>query len=472
MADNRVQLPPQAIEAEMAVLGSMMIERDAVEKAVDALNDRDFYQESHRKIFAALRDLYLRGDGVDLVTAGEELRKSKQLDAVGGMQYLTDVIHKVATAAHVDYYARLVKEKAILRELINACTNTITECYSEAREPNEILDQAQAGVLKVAERQTMHNVVEAKDLAHEVIEQIEIAHKRKEAVTGIASGLKALDNMTSGFQKSDLILLAARPSQGKTALAMNIAANIVLADKPMPVLVFSMEMSRHAIMQRFIAAEARVNLRNIKDGFFPREKWTDLTNAAARFSDAPLFVVDTPGLSVLGVRSLARQVAAEQRRKGKELGAIVIDYLQLMRGSSFRSESRQQEVSEISRGLKFLARDLNLPVIALSQLSRRTEEKGRTDARPQLSDLRESGALEQDADLVMFIYREAYYKPNDPSVDDSKAEVIIAKQRQGPTGIAEVKFLRSYTKFTNAATDSGSQEPEPTEFEETQTSFG
>jgi replicative DNA helicase len=388
------------------------------------------------------------------------------------MQYLTDVIHKVATAAHVDYYARLVKEKAILRELINACTSTITDAYAEAREPGEILDHAQAAVLKVAERQTMHNVVEAKDLAHEVIEQIEIAHKRKEAVTGISSGLKSLDNMTSGFQKSDLILLAARPSQGKTALAMNIAANIVLADKPAPVLVFSMEMSRHAIMQRFIAAEARVNLRNIKDGFFPREKWTDLTNAAARFSDAPLFVVDTPGLSVLGVRSLARQVAAEQRRKGKELGAIVIDYLQLMRGSSFKTESRQQEVSEISRGLKFLARDLNVPVIALSQLSRRTEEKGRADARPQLTDLRETGALEQDADLVMFIYRESYYKPNDPSVDDTKAEIIIAKQRQGPTGIAEVKFLRSYTKFVNAAVDSGSQEPEPTEFEETQTSFG
>lgn len=465
MAKDPARLPPQALEAEMAVLGSMLIERDAVEKAVDALDEKDFYQDSHRRIFAALRGLFSRGDAVDVVTAGEELRKLKQLDEVGGMQALTELVHKVSTAAHVEYYARLVKEKSILRELINTATGVVTSCYAEAKEPAQLLDEAQAAILKVSERQTLHGVVQAKDLAHEVIEKIELAHNRKERVTGVPSGLKLFDEMTTGFQRSDLILIAARPSQGKTALAMNIAANVVLADKPKPVLVFSMEMSRHAIMERFIASEARVNLQQVRTGFFPRNRWTDLTNAAARISEAPLYVADSPGLSVLTIRSRSRQLDSELKRKGQELGLIIIDYLQLIRGTSFRMESRQQEVSEISRGLKFLARDLNIPVIALSQLSRRPEEKGRADGRPQLSDLRESGALEQDADLVAFIYRESYYKPNDPSLDN-KAEIIIAKQRQGPTGTVKVSFIRDHTRFGNATDDA-----EPAEVEETQTSF-
>jgi replicative DNA helicase len=386
------------------------------------------------------------------------------------MSQLTELVHKVATAAHVEYYARLVKDKSLLRDLINTATSIVSGCYSSGKETSELLDQAQANILKVAERQNLHNVIEARELAHEVIEQIELAHKRKAAITGVASGLRDLDRITTGFQKSDLILLAARPSQGKTALCLNIAANIALhPSDPKSVLIFSMEMSRHAIMQRFIAAEAGVDLRNVKTGFFPRERWTDLTNAAARFSESPLFINDTPGLSVLTVRSLARQVAVEQRRKGKELGIIIIDYLQLMRGSSYRSENRQQEVSEISRGLKFLARDLNVPVIALSQLSRRPEDKGRGDGRPQLSDLRESGALEQDADLVMFIYRESYYKRDDPTVDQNKAEIIISKQRQGPTGTVELKFLPQFTKFVD-----GTIESEPGEgavIEDAQTTF-
>ncbi|MBI4375298.1 MAG: replicative DNA helicase, partial [Elusimicrobia bacterium] len=392
MANNPVQVPPQALEAEMAVLGSMLIERDAVEKAVDILEEKDFYQESHRKIFRVLRDLGTRGDAVDIITAGAELRKLKLLDDVGGMEGLSNLVHNVATAAHVEYYARIVRQKAILRELIQRATEIVTACYHEAKEPSQILDEAQASVMKVAERQTLRGVVEAKDLAHEVIEQIELAHNRKQAVTGVSSGLKEFDRLTTGFQRSDLILIAARPSQGKTALALNIAANVVLADEPKSVVVFSMEMSKHAIMERFIASEARVNLQQVRNGFFPRHRWTDLTNSAARLSEAPLYIVDEPGLSVLGIRSISRQLAADLRRKGKELGLIVIDYLQLIRGS-VRTENRQQEVSEISRSLKFLARDLNLPVIALSQLSRRPEDKGRADGRPQLSDLRESGAL-------------------------------------------------------------------------------
>ena len=317
MSSNPVHLPPQSLEAEMAVLGSMMIERDAVEKAVDALDERDFYQDAHRKIYRALRDLYMKGDGVDLVTAGEELRRQKQLEEIGGMPYLSDLIHKVATAAHVDYYAKLVREKAILREMISAATNIVANCYGESKEPVQLLDEAQASIMRVAERQSMHGVVEAKDLAHEVIEQIELAHNRKQPVTGISSGLKDFDRLTSGFQKSDLVLIAARPSQGKTALALNIAANVVLADNPVPVLVFSMEMSKHAIMERFIASEARVNLQQVRNGFFPRNRWTDLTNSAARFSEAPLYRGHARAFGAVGAldrAAIGRRSAAKGKR--------------------------------------------------------------------------------------------------------------------------------------------------------------
>ncbi|MHB2027062.1 MAG: replicative DNA helicase [Elusimicrobiota bacterium] len=447
---SSVQVPPQALEAEKAVLGAMLLTRDAVEKTLDVLDSRDFYQESHRVIYQAVRGLYDRGQAVDVVTVGEELRRMKALDEIGGMETLTGMVNSVATAAHVDHYARIVRDKSVLRELISTATAVVTSCYQEEKEPSVILDQAQADILKVAEKQVLHGVLDVKKLAHEAIEQIEAAYKRREAVIGVPSGLKDLDRITSGFQKSDLILLAARPSQGKTALALNIAANAALNPKSsVPVLFFSMEMSGAALMLRLIASEARINLQQLRTGFLARERWTALTGAAAKFSDAPLRIVDIPGLSVTAVRSIARQNAVDWRRQGKEMGLIVIDYLQLMRGSSFRSENRQQEVSEISRGLKFLARDLNVPVIALSQLSRRPEEKGRADGRPQLSDLRESGALEQDADLVAFIYRESYYKRDDPSVDDKKAEIIVAKHRQGPTGSADVLFLRDYTRFEN-----------------------
>jgi len=456
------------VEAEMAVLGSMLIERDAAERALDILADRDFYQDSHRRVFRAMADLAGRSSAVDYVTVGEELRKLKQLDEVGGMGYLSELMHKVATAAHVEHYARIVKDKSILRELITTATGVVAACYKEEKPPAEILDEAQADVLRVSQRQPLQGVVEAKDLAHEVLDQIEAAHKAKRAVTGISSGLKALDKLTTGFQKSDLILIAARPSQGKTALALNVASHVVLEEK-LPVLFFSLEMSRHAIMQRLIASEARVNLMDIRTGYFPAKYWTNLTNATARFSDSALHVVDSPNLSVLTARSIARQLASKLRRENRELALIVIDYLQLMRGGG-RVESRQQEVSEISRGLKFLARDLNVPVIALSQLSRRPEEKGRADTKPMLSDLRESGALEQDADLVAFIYRESYYKQNDPTLE-RKAEIIVAKQRQGPVGTVEVAFDRRITRFDNATLDEAPSDAPAVQSEETQTTF-
>jgi replicative DNA helicase len=463
MAQNP-STPPQALEAEMAVLGSMLIEREAAEKALDALHETDFYLDSHRRIFRALHALFTAGQAIDIVTVCEELRRKSELDAIGGGAFLAELIHKVTTAAHVEYYARLVKEKAILRDLIAVATGVVTACYNQEKEPKIILDEAQGSILKVSERQILSGVIEMKDLVHEVVDQIERAHHSKQEVTGIATGLRAFDKMTTGFQKSDLILIAARPSQGKTALALNMVAHAVL-EKNLPVLFFSLEMNRHAIMQRFIASEAKVNLKDIRTGYFKRDRWQDLTGAAARFSEAPLFINDNPGMTVMSVRTISRQLMTRLRQEKKELGMVVIDYLQLLRGGGGRGENRQQEVSEISRGLKQLARELNLPVIALSQLSRASEDKTRLDNRPKLSDLRESGSLEQDADVVAMIHREGYYKPNDPTLEN-KAEIIIAKQRQGPTGSVPVTFLRSITRFVDETNTE-----EPVAFEETQTQF-
>jgi len=449
----------------MAVLGSMLIEREASEKALDLLHETDFYLDAHKRIFRSIYALFGAGQAIDGVTVSEELRKKSELDGVGGGAYLAELINKVTTAAHVEYYGRLVKEKAILRDLIAAATGVVTACYTQEKDPKQILDEAQGAILKVSERQTLQGVVEMKDLVHEVVDQIERAHHSKQEVTGIPTGLRAFDKMTTGFQKSDLILIAARPSQGKTAIALNMVAHAVL-EKSLPVLFFSLEMNRHAIMQRFIASEAKVNLKDIRTGYFKRDRWQDLTGAAARFSEAPLFINDNPGMTVFNVRAISRQLMTRLRQEKKELGMVVIDYLQLLRsGVGGRNENRQQEVSEISRGLKQLARELNVPVIALSQLSRASEDKSRLDNRPKLSDLRESGSLEQDADVVAMIHREGYYKPNDPTLEN-KAEIIIAKQRQGPTGSVPVTFLRSITRFV----DETSTE-EPVAFEETQTQF-
>ncbi len=463
MAQNP-STPPQALEAEMAVLGSMLIEKEAAEKAFDLLHETDFYLDAHKRIFRALHALFSAGQAIDVVTVSEELRKKSELDGVGGGAFLAELIHKVTTAAHVEYYGKLVKEKAILRELIAAATGVVTACYTQEKDPKAILDEAQSSILKVSERQTLQGVIEMKGLVQEVVDQIERAHHNKQEVTGIPTGLRAFDKMTTGFQKSDLILIAARPSQGKTALALNMAAHAVL-EKNLPVLFFSLEMNRHAIMQRFIASEAKVNLKDIRTGYFKRDRWQDLTGAAARFAEAPLFINDYPGTTVFSVRATSRQLMTRLRQEKKELGMVVIDYLQLLRGGGGRNENRQQEVSEISRGLKQLARELNVPVIALSQLSRASEDKTRLDNRPKLSDLRESGSLEQDADVVAMIHREGYYKTNDPTLEN-KAEIIIAKQRQGPTGSVPVTFLRSITRFVDETNTE-----EPVAFEETQTQF-
>lgn len=449
----------------MAVLGSCLIEKEAAERALDVLTDKDFYQESHRRLFRAVQDLAHRGQPIDVVTLGEELRRVQALDEVGGMAALTDLTHRVATAAHIEHYARLVKEKSVLRELIKTSTEVVSACYAEEKEASQLLDEAQRRILQVSEKQNLSGVIEARDLVHEVIEQMEQAHRNKEAVTGVPTGLTIVDKETTGLQKSDLILIAARPGQGKTSLALNIAANVTLAARePKPLLFFSLEMNRHAIMQRLFSSEAGVNLRDVRTGFFPRNKWADLTNTGARLEKAPLYIVDNPGMTVVGIRSASRRLAAELKSQGRELGMVMVDYLQLIRGSG-RVENRQQEVSEISRGLKFLARDLDVPVVALAQLSRRSEEKGRGDDLPQLSHLRESGALEQDADLILFIHRESQYKRNDPTLEN-KAKIIIAKNRQGPTGVIDVAFIGELTKFGNETMDQA-----PGDLQEAQAQF-
>jgi replicative DNA helicase len=469
MSSDNLQVPPQAIEAEKAVLGSMLIEGDAVERGIEILDEKKFYKDSHRKVFGAILNLYQRSQAADIVTVGEELRKLKQIGEVGGTAYLKELISHVSTAAHVEHYAKIVRDKAILRDLIRVSTKAIEECYGEVKLPNELLDEVQGKILSVAQMQSSDSFANVKDLTHEVVDMIERQREKKDEVTGVATGLTDIDKQTAGLQRGDLIILAARPSQGKTALALNMVEHAVLHPKnPVPTAVFSLEMSKHAIMTRFIATRARADLHKVRNGFFERSRWADLTNAAQAFSESDLYIDDTSILSVLELRTRARRLSTELRSKGKELGLVVVDYLQLMRGSSSRSESRQQEVSDISRGLKGLARDLNVPVLALSQLSRRTEDKGRSDARPQLSDLRDSGALEQDADVVAFIYRESYYKPHETDEEfKRKAEVIIAKQRNGPTGIVELVFNRNITRFDNKTFI-----PEPDEgIEEAQVSF-
>ncbi|MBI5596793.1 MAG: replicative DNA helicase [Elusimicrobia bacterium] len=465
MADL-LQLPPQALEAEMAVLGSMMIEAEAVDRALEYLEESDFYKDSHRKVFHAAAELHGANQAVDIVTVSDHLRAQKLLGEVGGPQFLKELVDKVSTAAHVEHYAHIVREKSVLRELIRTATEVVGQAYREEMPSNKLLDEAQSRILAVAQRSAVTGFVAAKDLAHQVINDIEALHQRKGEVTGVPTGLKKFDRMTAGFQKGDLILIAARPSQGKTALALNVMAHVVLhAKTPVPTAFFSLEMSKNAIMTRLIASEARVNLHEARNGFFRRDRWTDLTNAASRLSEAPLFIDDSAALSILDVRSRARRLQMELNSRGQQLGLIMIDYLQLMRGPNRRVESRQQEVSEISRGLKHLARDMNIPVVALSQLNRRTEDKGRTDNKPQLSDLRESGSLEQDADVVGLIHREGYYNRSDPSVERN-AELIIAKQRNGPVGTCELTFISELARFENKELGE-----DPEEAEETQVSF-
>lgn len=447
MADKADRIPPQALEAEMAVLGAMLIEKEAVMKALDVLHTGDFYKNSHKNIFRVAQNLYVENQPVDTITVAAQLKRENLLDEVGGAAYLTQLVNAVATAANVEHYAGIVREKSILRSLITLGSDIVTEALSEKRTAEEILDKAEAGIFKVSEEGASKSFTPLSELVHPMLENIERLHANKKDVPGLRTGFDDFDKMTAGLQPAELIIIAGRPSMGKTAFGLNIVENVAMQEKK-AVAMFSLEMSKEALMLRLLCSAAQVDAHKTRQGFIAGQNWSKLTTVASKLAEAPIYIDDSSSLSVMELRTKARRLATELKVQKKELSLIVIDYIQMMRGVG-RMESRQQEMAEISRSLKGLARDLNVPVIALSQLSRKPEEKGR-EGKPQLSDLRESGALEQDADVVGFIYRESYYRRDDPDLE-RKATLILAKQRNGPTGDVDLTFIREFTRFENAA---------------------
>lgn len=430
------KIPPQNIEAEQSVLGGILIENEAINRVVEILAPEDFYRESHRKIYHALIELSERDEPADLITTTNELRKKGELEAVGGASYLAYLIDSVPSAANIEYYARIVKEKAILRKLIETSTEIITQSYEDRTDVEAFLDEAEKAIFEISEKRVKPSFFPIKEIVKESFKTIEQLYKKKELVTGVPSGFKELDRLTAGFQPSDLIIVAGRPSMGKTAFCLNIAQYAAIEGR-IPVAIFSLEMSKEQLVLRMLCSEAQVEGTRLRTGYLAESDWPKLTMAAGTLSDAPIFIDDTAALSVLELRAKARRLKSEHG-----LGMIIIDYLQLMKGRG-KAESRQQEISEISRSLKALAKELNVPVIAVSQLSRKTEE--RTGNRPQLSDLRESGAIEQDADLILFLFREEVYHRTEEN--RGKAEVIIGKQRNGPIGKVDLAFLDKYTSF-------------------------
>lgn len=436
------RIPPHNLEAERAVLGSILLERESLPRALEVLRPADFYKEGHRKIFEAMIALFDRTEPVDHLTLAAELKRRGEMEEVGGMAALAAMIDEASTAAHLSAYATIVRKRALLRELIRVATEVIGLSYEGAEDVDRLLDEAERRIFALSERRIQGTPVAARLILKDTFEHIERLYERKEHVTGLATGFPKLDEMTSGFQAGDFIIVAGRPSMGKTAFATNIAKYAAVEQRKR-VLVLSLEMSAIQLMQRLLCAEARVDAHRVRTGYLDPRDWTRLTHAAGRLSDAPLYIDEAPGLTVLEARAKARRMMAEHG-----LDLIVIDYLQLMSGRN--PENRQQEISEISRSLKALAKELNIPVLALSQLSRAVEARQGKDYRPQLSDLRESGALEQDADLIMFVYRAERYGLQSEK-GEKVAEIIVGKQRNGPTGSVDLTFISEYASFENLA---------------------
>src|SRR4051794_13788196 len=437
--------PPYSEDAEQAVLAAMLIDQDAVMRAVEVVDDTMFYAERHRRLFRAMISITERGSVVDPLTLADELSRKAELESAGGKDYIGFLVDAVPTAANVEYHARIVKEKALLRRLIEVSTEIVGEAFRGGQTADELLDLAEQKIFQVAQQRTSEGFSRIKELLWPTMERIEAIHAGGESVTGIASGFNDLDDLTSGFQPSDLIIVAARPSMGKTAFTLNIAQHAAI-EKQKKVAFFSLEMSKESLVQRMLTAEARIDAQKLRKGMLRDDDFPRLARAAGILSSAPVWIDDTPGITLLEMRSKARRLKAEGG-----IGLVIVDYLQLMQGPS-NSESRQQEVSQISRGLKALAKELNVPVVALSQLSRAPEQRTGDNKRPQLSDLRESGAIEQDADLIMFLYRQEFYDgpvDKDGNSLEGKAEVIVGKQRNGPTGIVNLFFQKQFTRFEN-----------------------
>jgi len=424
----------------MAVLGSMLMDEDAISVATELIDKDSFYKDTHRKIFEAIRDLYNANKAVDIITLSDELKRNLTLDEIGGASFLTALVNSVPTAANINHYVSIVKEKYILRTLINSATKIVSICYESEGNVDEVVDSAEKFIFEVSDRKSQGSYLALKEIIKDSIENIDRLYQKKAHVTGIPSGYIDFDSKTSGLQESDLIVIAGRPSMGKSAFALGIAEYAGVVEK-IPIAFFSLEMSKEQLVQRMLCSHARVDAHKVRTGYLSPSDWPRLTAAAGKLSEAPIFIDDSPAISVMELRAKARRLKAHQ-----DIKLIILDYMQLMRGSG-REENRQQEISDISRSLKSLARELNVPIVAISQLSRAVES--RTDHRPQLSDLRESGAIEQDADVVVLILREEYYKPSPDN--EGIAEVIIAKQRNGPVGSMKLSFIKEYTKFENLA---------------------
>lgn len=443
------RLPPQNLEAEMSILGAILLDNDAINRVLEILIPEDFYRESHRKILRAMIELNDRREPSDLVTLSMMLKKNGELEEIGGGAYLATLVDYVPTAAHVAYYCKIVKEKAITRKLISAATEIVTQSYDDQCELEQTLDNAQKVIFDISENKLKPAFFPVSAILKDTIKNIEMLYEKKEHVTGVPTGFIDLDEKTAGLQSGDLLIIAGRPSMGKTAFALNVA-QYAAVDAGTPVAVFSLEMSKEQLVTRLLCAQSKVDASRLRTGHLIEGDWNRLLKGASTLHSSKIFIDDTPAISVLELRAKSRRMKAEHN-----IGLIVIDYLQLMRGRD-GSDSRQQEISEISRSLKALAKELEVPVIALSQLNRGLEN--RTDKRPMMSDLRESGAIEQDADVIMFVYREAVYcekcKNKEMTCDEGherNAEIIIGKQRNGPIGTVNLVFMGEHTKFENLA---------------------
>jgi len=451
MAEKRLQivkdpslhkLPPQNIEAEESILSAVLIDGSTLLDIVEILSPEDFYRTAHQKIFAAITELFAKSEPIDLVTVANNLKEKGQLEEVGGATYLAIMIDTVPLAVNAEHYARIIRDKSSLRKLIAQANIIVNRCFEDRGDVDEVVNFAEKSIFEISENKLKKSFFPVSDLINGNIDTLEERQGSGSMLTGVPSGFTRLDQLTSGFQGSDLIIVAGRPAMGKTSFALNVARNAAV-DANVPVAIFSLEMSKEQLSMRLLTSEARIDSARLRGGFFNEDDWERLTNAAGILEQAPIYIDDSADITAMDIRAKARRLKAD-----KGLGLVIIDYLQLMRGSTSK-ERRDLEISEISRSLKILAKELSVPVLALSQLNRMLEQ--RSDKRPMLSDLRESGALEQDADLVAFIYRDEVYNQDENNPNRGKAEIILGKQRNGPVGTAFLTFLKSYTRFEDLA---------------------
>jgi replicative DNA helicase len=439
--DQMLERPlPNSAESERAILGAIILDNALISQAIEQLRPEDFYVPSHRRIYLAMIALFERGSEINPILIAEELRRDGEIESVGGVTAITNLMHGLPHFANIAHFSKIVRDKSMLRQLVKVCNKVTSEALEEEDEAEVILDHAEQAIFALADERTRQGFAHVKPVADSLLEHVQEMAGRSAMLTGLTTGFNDLDSMTSGLQSSDLIVVAARPSMGKTSFALTLAQNAAIHAQAV-VGIFSLEMSKESLVMRMLSSEGHVDAHRFRSGFLSRDEWARLAGALGTLAETKIFIDDTPGITVLEMRAKARRLAAEQ----KKLDLIIVDYLQLMSGSSRRVESRQQEVSQISRELKALAKELHVPLIALSQLSRAPEN--RTDHRPQLADLRESGAIEQDADVVAFIYREEQYNRTEENA--GIAEIIIAKQRNGPTGLAKLAFLKEFTRFEN-----------------------